>query len=532
MAGRGEAAEQAVDAGGLNAQRGVTAPALGARVARHTAFSFAGFAVPLAVALIAIPITVNALGPARFGLLGLAWAVVEYGGFFDVGLSRATVRFVADALARSPRDNSQIIPVAFATQLATGLIAGLLVWAAAPYLATQLFSIPAAFQAEAQAMFVVVGANLTIVIAIGGLRGALEGAQRFDLSTMVKIPTAMAAIVIPAFGATRGWSLDLILWWVFAARLVTLAMLIALVPRAVEGFRWEPPREWRRLRSLFGYSGWLTVSGLANPILINLDRFALGSLVGVAAVGFYAAPYEGATRLLLVPVSIFSALFPVLTSTEARAERGRTVRIVESALRQTALIMMLPTLAILALAPEILHWWLGPAFAAEAATALRILSVGVFANAIAHVPSVFLYSAGRPDLPAKLHMAELVVHVPLTLFLVSHFGVTGAAAAWTLRTTLDAAGLTLIAGRLGAWRVDSEKLRHWAGAATASAVLLGALVFGTSVNSPGPILPLGSLLAGTLAFAAICWRSALAREEKAALLALLGHRTTAGASGK
>ena len=499
----------------------MTSKALGARVARHTALSFAGLAVPLAVALVAIPITARALGPVRFGLLGLAWAVAEYGGFFDFGLSRATVRFVADALARSPRDNSQIIPVAFATQLVTGLIAGLLVWAAAPYLATRLFSIPADLQAEATAMFVVVGANLTIVIAIGALRGALEGAQRFDLSTMVKIPTAVAAIVIPAFGATRGWSLDWILWWVFAARLATLGALITLVPRAVEQFRWEPPREWRRLRSLFGFSGWLTVSGLANPILVNLDRFALGSLVGVAAVGFYAAPYEGATRLLLVPVSIFSALFPVLTSTEARAERGRTVRVLESALRQTALVMMVPTLAILALAPELLHWWLGPVFASEAATALRILSIGVFANAITHVPAVFLYSVGRPDLPAKLHMAELVLHVPLTLYLVGRFGVTGAAAAWTLRTTLDAVGLSLVAGRLGAWRLEPGDSRRWAATAAASAVLLAALILGTRGGTASPLMPLVALGAGTIAFAAIAWHAALADTERAGLFSLL-----------
>lgn len=502
----------------------MTSSALGARVARHTALSFAGFTVPLAVALIAIPITVRALGPARFGLLGLAWAVVEYGGFFDLGLSRATVRFVADALARSARDTRQIISVAFATQLITGLVAGLLVWSVASFLATSLFEIPPALQAEAQAMFVVVGANLTIVIAIGALRGALEGAQRFDLSTMVKIPTAMAAIVIPAFGATRGWSLDVILWWVLAARLLTLSTLLGLMPRAVEEFHWEPPREWRRLRSLFRYSGWLTVSGLANPILVNLDRFALGSLAGVAAVGFYAAPYEAATRLLLIPVSIFSALFPVLTSTEARGERDRTVRVVESALRQTTLLMMVPTLAILAFAPEILTLWLGAAFAAEAATALRILGLGVFANAIAHVPSVFLFSAGRPDLPAKLHVAELVMHVPLTIFLVGRFGVTGAAAAWTIRTSVDAAGLSLMAGRMGAWRIERDDRLRWAATAAASTILLVVLILGRIAEGVHPFLPLIAITVGTLGFAAVAWRAALADAEKAGLLALAGRR--------
>mgnify|MGYP000179713844 CR=1 FL=1 len=502
----------------------MTSNAFGVRVARHAVLSFLGFAVPLAVALVAIPVTVHALGPARFGLLGLAWAVVEYGGFFDLGLSRATVRFVADALARAPEETSQIIPVAFATQLVSGVMAGLAVWALAPYLAGSVFNVPAELVEEAAAMFAVVGVNLVIVIAIAALRGALEGAQRFDLSTLVKIPTALAAIAIPAFGATRGWSLPLILWWVFAARLVALAALVTMIPRGIERFTWQMPREWARLGKLFRYSGWLSVSGLANPILINLDRFALGSIVGVAAVGFYSGPYEGATRLLLVPVSIFSALFPVLTSTEARAERDRTVRVMESALRQTTLLMVVPTLTILAYAPEILELWLGPAFAAEASAALRILSVGVFLNAVTHVPSVFLYATGRPDLPAKLHVVEVVLHVPLTFFLVGSYGVTGAAAAWTTRTLVDFVALTAIAGRLGAWRIDRDKLSLWYATALASSLLLALLFFASRGDSAKPVVALGALAAGTIAFAIVVWRRALATEEKRALLGMLGRR--------
>jgi hypothetical protein len=148
----------------------------------------------------------------------------------------------------------------------------------------------------------------------------------------------------------------------------------------------------------------------------------------------------------------------------------------------------------------------------------------VFASAIAHVPSVFLYSAGRPDLPAKLHMAELVVHVPLTLFLVSRFGVTGAAAAWTIRTTLDAVGLSLIAVRLGAWGLEPGDSRRWAATAAASAVLLVALAMGTIADVSVPLLPVIVLAIGTMGFAIIAWRAALADAERSALLGLIRSR--------
>ena len=73
----------------------------------------------------------------------------------------------------------------------------------------------------------------------------------------------------------------------------------------------------------------------------------------------------------------------------------------------------------------------------QSSTALRILAVGVFANSLAHPLFVVLYAKGRPDLPAKFHLTELVIHIPLTILLIRSFGIAGAAAAWTTRVTLD-----------------------------------------------------------------------------------------------
>ena len=53
---------------------------------------FSSVAVPALAAVFLVPVTVRALGPSRFGLLALAWAVAEGSGMFDFGLGRATVR--------------------------------------------------------------------------------------------------------------------------------------------------------------------------------------------------------------------------------------------------------------------------------------------------------------------------------------------------------------------------------------------------------------------------------------------------------
>jgi O-antigen/teichoic acid export membrane protein len=486
----------------------------GARLARHSVLAFSGYAIPLLVAFFAIPFAARALGPARFGLLGLAWALVEYLSFVDLGLGRATVRFVAHSLGAGGRHLRQTVAVALATQTAVAAVAALALAVAAPHLAYGLFSLEPGVRAEAAAMFYAVAANLGIVVVIGALRGVLEGADRFDLSNAIKIPAATAATLIPAVGAVAGMSLATVFWGVFAVRVVAVAVTVAVIPRAVPGFAWEWPREWRQLRELLSFSAWLTVSSVINPILAGFDRIVLATVAGAAAVGLYTGPYEGATRLLMVPISAMAVLFPALSARTSAGHAEGTRRVVESALRQLALVMAVPVIVLFVFAPEILRVWLGPAFAGEGATALRILLVGVAANALAHVPSVFLYAIGRPDLPAKNHMLELAIHLPLTIVLVRTYGVAGAALAWTIRISLDALLLFYGAARHEAFRGFAVSRSLWA---KTVALILGFAAVAALASGLDQAIPVAAtLLLSSAAFAALAWIGALAGEERLA----------------
>jgi O-antigen/teichoic acid export membrane protein len=56
-----------------------------------------------------------------------------------------------------------------------------------------------------------------------------------------------------------------------------------------------------------------------------------------------------------------------------------------------------------------------------------------------------IVALGRPDINARFHLLELVIHLPVAWWLIAHFGVTGAAIAWAFRVTLDT---TLLFGAL------------------------------------------------------------------------------------
>lgn len=91
---------------------------------------------------------------------------------------------------------------------------------------------------------------------------------------------------------------------------------------------------------------------------------------------------------------------------------------------------------------------------------MRVLAFGVLMNSLAHIPSSFIVAMSRPDINAKFHMLELAAHLPIAWLLINQFGVTGAAIAWTIRVTFDAALLfTGISRLLGTplWKLLSAK---------------------------------------------------------------------------
>ena len=63
-----------------------------------------------------------------------------------------------------------------------------------------------------------------------------------------------------------------------------------------------------------------------------------------------------------------------------------------------------------------------------------------------------IQAAGRADLTGKLHLAEFPLYMAVMFAMTLHWGLLGAAAAWTLRTTADCFALLWIAHRGGFMR--------------------------------------------------------------------------------
>jgi hypothetical protein len=84
----------------------------------------------------------------------------------------------------------------------------------------------------------------------------------------------------------------------------------------------------------------------------------------------------------------------------------------------------------------LLHW-IGPNLANASAPVGQAILVGTWVNGMAYIPYARLSGDRRPDVPARLHLAELVPFIAVLLLSLHLWGVQGAAWAWTLRCMAD-----------------------------------------------------------------------------------------------
>ncbi len=414
----------------------------------NVALNIAGSIAPFAIALVTIPVLIRGLGAERFGVLGIAWAVLGYFGVLDLGVGQAVTRAVAEQLGAGSAQGAQTTTVTGNTLIvAFGLAAMLILYLSSDLLARWLLTTSPGLEREAASAFRLMALGLPFVFSAGGLRGTLEAHQRFGLVNAIRIPGSALNYAAPLFVLPFSHALPAVVAALICARVaVWIAFLVAVL--RVSGARYAPS-DWSaaELRSLLRLGGWVSVSNVLGPLMTYLDRFFIGAATSLSAVTYYVASYEVVTRVLLLPGAVAGVLVPSFAGEAVRGAPG-VARLFE---RGQALILALtfPILFVVVFfADRILRAWLGNLVSGESIVVMQVLAVGVLFNGIAMVQSALVLGVGRPDISARLHLVELPLYIAALWFGVTRYGIAGAAAAWSARMIVDYFVLTIPVVRL------------------------------------------------------------------------------------
>jgi O-antigen/teichoic acid export membrane protein len=402
-------------------------------------WTFAGLALPLAVAAATVPLLIDRVGPERFGFLALAWGLVGYAGAFDLGIGRAVTQRLASLQGSGAAEEALRVfrSGVRITQIA-GAVGCMLLLAAASvglhrYVGAETVAPREIFLAAALVAFA-----LPIQSISSTYRGVNEAYGNFVGIGVLRIALGVAnfggPFLVSLLTTDLAWLVSTVLFSRVGALVVYRVLAMRSLP-AVPGLT-KIGVDQGTMLGLFRFGGWYTVSTVLSPVLMQADRFFIGMLISAAAVTSYVLPYEVVIQSLVIVGAVTTVLFPAI-SRAVSEDAGRAREIYRYWLVRVGLGMAVLTGILASLMPWLLDLWLGSRVSEESATVGRILCLGVLLNSVGAVTFAYLHAHGWVRQTAIAHLVEVPIFLVALYWGVSTFGIIGAAAAWVLRMSID-----------------------------------------------------------------------------------------------
>jgi O-antigen/teichoic acid export membrane protein len=97
-------------------------------IPRNATLNLLGTVILAFATFATIPPYLRLIGDVRFGVLSLVWVFLSFFGLFEMGLGRATSKYIAKLKGDSGASREAVLGTALLVNLAVGTLGGALLW--------------------------------------------------------------------------------------------------------------------------------------------------------------------------------------------------------------------------------------------------------------------------------------------------------------------------------------------------------------------------------------------------------------------
>lgn len=394
---------------------------------KNTVFNILGTLIPSIVAIPTMGYLARVLNEEMFGVLLLTFSILGFSSIFDVGITRAVIRKIA--ISDTAEDAGIIMGTAFSIVFALSIIALGLITVNSEVI-TSILNVTGGMSRDVAYSIQVVGVIIPPYLLGMTAFGYLEGKQMFYKLNVCRVVTGVFIAIIPAICVYIHPSLSSAITGLLIARimLALVAVPICVYEIGFDKFKFSIVE----LNNMLKYGGWITVSNVISPLMAYADRFILSNLLGAKNAAYYTSASEIISRLAFIPASLARAIFPSLARNEVSAKAIETKSYIS-----LIIVLFSFLFPLYIFSEEIIGIWLGNAYAEKSSLILRVLIFGFFFNSLAQIPFSKIQAIGNSRLTALIHFSELIPYLIILYFMITNYGIIGAAYTWTFRVTID-----------------------------------------------------------------------------------------------
>ncbi len=396
--------------------------------------NFVGQGAATLIQLAITPVYIRYLGIEAYGLIGFQITLQALSQALDLGVSSTVNRELArhSALTRNAEESRDFVRTLEAGYWLVGIVIGLAIYIAAPYLSSHWLQRSALPVAVVQQSVRIIAILVAVQWPLTFYQGGLLGLQRHWSLNGARI----GAIAVAAVGGyiVVAWispTITAFLWWQSAVNLVHVGLVTGLLWHGLPASTRTPRIRINAVKHTYRFAAGITVITAATLALTQLDRIVLSRLVSLEQFGYFVLAGMVGYGLTALARPIFMATYPRFSALAASHDAPGLKHVYRRAW-QLMMTLVVPAAAVIAaFSSELLFLWTHSRAVADVAGPIAaFLVVGTALNALMYVPYALQLAHGWTRLTATVSVVLILIATPAIILATSRYGTLGASTIW------------------------------------------------------------------------------------------------------
>jgi stage V sporulation protein B len=387
--------------------------------------------ITLIITLIFYVILGKVLGPGPLGLYTITLTIYNILGIFaGVGIPQAIVKFVSEF----KEDQKKLDSIVYSSIINTaifGIIVGILLFIFSGLIA-DIFKM-----SGLKVLLQIIAISIPFLSVNNTILGILNGQRKMKSYSLRAVFRSVLLISFTILFLIWGLGITGVILALLISEIGTFILMIIV---SLHYFTFSLDMYTQNSKTIIKFGSYLLIATVLFTLITSMDKLFVGYFLNAAAVGIYGIAYVGANILTMIPSSISTVTYPMMSSYHSTKQHLTIQNLIQRSMRYCLVILSLMGLLMVFLSKPLILLLLKPVFL-PAIIPLAILIFGnIFSGGLTSVGSSWT-AMERPDLTYKILIVYIVVGIGLYIWLIPILGVIGAAIATAASQILN----TLIA---------------------------------------------------------------------------------------
>jgi O-antigen/teichoic acid export membrane protein len=412
-------------------------------------------AVQIGVFMVLSPLIVSSLGKEMNGVWVTIASLTGYLQLLILGVPMASVRFIAEHVARADeKRTNEAISTCLGILLTLGgatLLVGALLFGAFElgYLRGDDWILDAASRRDARVAFAIVVVQIAFGFAGKLPNGIFDAHREFVVKNVILAASFLLKLGLAYLLLTLDASCTSLAWVLVGCMVFEFAVSLLVIRRRHPELRFGLGSFRRGLvLNVLSFSVFALLLNVGSKLAFQTDALVIGAFQSAARVTPYDIGNKVFDPLTNVVLAIAMVVMPTTTVLMARRELGGMVDLLLKWSKIAFSIVLLVGVYLLIVGPAFLSWWFGGEYESVSGDLVRILTASfLLFLPIRGVALPMLMGMGKPGRPAVALLAMGLLNLFLSIALIGPLDLFGVALGTAIPNVLFAATVLFLACR-------------------------------------------------------------------------------------